>query len=98
MSDSEGSGSTPAAQPRRRVKTSLLARGESMLWITGGSLVLGVVMIIGLLLLVVYLGMGTFWPRELQRVSLEPMAEGARSRFADRKRAASAAVLMMKVA
>lgn len=70
----------PGAPAPKRGRTSLLARGESMLWITGGSLVLGVVMIIFLLGLVLSLGMGTFWPRELQRVELLPMTESGQER------------------
>jgi phosphate transport system permease protein len=58
----------PAARVRRG--TSLLAHGENMLWLTGGALALGSVMIIGLLALVVYQGATTFWPRPLVEVTL----------------------------
>jgi phosphate transport system permease protein len=41
-----------------------------MVWLTGGSLAICVVMILGLLALVVYQGVGTFWPRPLVTVEL----------------------------
>jgi phosphate transport system permease protein len=50
--------------------TSLLAYGENMVWVTGGSLAICVVMIVGLLALVVYQGIGTFWPKPLVTVEL----------------------------
>lgn len=50
---------------RKRSKSSLFAAGEPMVWMTGGSLVLSVLMITGLLLLILCAGMSTFWPRPL---------------------------------
>ncbi|MFI4873737.1 MAG: hypothetical protein ACIALR_00245, partial [Blastopirellula sp. JB062] len=47
---------------------SLLAQGEPMVWLTGGSLALCLLMIFGLLSLVVYNGMRTFWPGRLYQV------------------------------
>ena len=52
---------------RKRSKASLFSQGEPMVWLTGGGLVISLLMIVGLLLLVVYQGMGTFWPSELPR-------------------------------
>jgi phosphate transport system permease protein len=49
-------------QPGAKSKTSVLAQGQPMVWLTGGGLVVCLAMIIGLLALVVYQGMGTFWP------------------------------------
>ncbi len=43
--------------------TSLLARGEPAVWLTGGALAVCCVMIVGLLALVVWQGARTFWPR-----------------------------------
>jgi phosphate transport system permease protein len=63
----------PAAErgPRRtHGGTSLLAQGESMIWLTGGSLAVCLVMIVGLLALVVYQGATTFWPKPLVEVEL----------------------------
>ena len=45
----------------RRV-TSLLAHGEPMVWLTGGALGLALVMIAGLLGLILFNGLRTFWP------------------------------------
>jgi phosphate transport system permease protein len=61
----------PAAAParpalRRRSRSasqsSLLARGEPMLWITGGALALALAMIVGLVGLILWKGSTTFWP------------------------------------
>lgn len=65
----------PRPMRRRRERSagglggnSILARGEPMLWLTGGSLVICVVMIIGLLGLILYQGIITFWPIPVVRV------------------------------
>lgn len=63
---SSGSGS----KGRRRSRTSLLARGESMMWLTGGALALCLVMITGLLALIVFQGVSTFWPTPVVKVTL----------------------------
>jgi len=55
---------------RRRGRTSLLARGEPMIWLTGGGLALSLLMIVGLLLLIFYQGLFTFWPSEVVSVRL----------------------------
>ncbi|GIW79858.1 MAG: phosphate transport system permease protein PstA [Gemmatales bacterium] len=57
-------------RPPRRIKarTSLLAHGEHMVWLTGGALVLAFVMIIGLLVLVFWQGGMTFWPKPIYEV------------------------------
>ncbi|MEJ2720913.1 MAG: hypothetical protein P8181_07200, partial [bacterium] len=54
----------PPARRRRvkRGKTSLLAHGEPMVWLTGGALAVCLVMIVGLLGLIVVQGASTFWP------------------------------------
>jgi phosphate transport system permease protein len=54
---------------RTRARTSLLAHGEPMVWLTGGALVVCIAMIVGLLSLVVVLGLSTFWPGDV--VSLQ---------------------------
>ena len=51
--------------PRRRAFNpgrSLPARGEPMIWLTGSSLCICLVMVLALLSLVVWQGIGTFWP------------------------------------
>ncbi len=57
----------PLLQTRRR--SSLFARGEPMVWMTGGALVLSIAMIIGLLLIVIVRGGQTFWPQKLKKVA-----------------------------
>ena len=57
-------------RPRRKKANPLLARGEPLLWLTGGGLWLSVLMIIGLLGLVLYNGFTTFWPQEVVRVQM----------------------------
>ena len=52
---------------RKRSRASLFSQGEPMVWLTGGGLVISLLMIVGLLLLVLYQGMGTFWPSDLPR-------------------------------
>jgi phosphate transport system permease protein len=58
------------AQRRRRQgpASSVLSRGEPMQWLTGGGLVISVLMIIGLLVLIVWQGAATFWPQPLLRI------------------------------
>ncbi len=47
------------------------ASGEPMIWLTGGALVLCIVMIVGLVSLVVYNGSRSFWPRAIERVEMK---------------------------
>ena len=62
-----GRGSGPATQ-RRRARASLFAHGEPMVWLTGGGLVLALVMIVGLLSRSSSRGCTTLWPVPLVRV------------------------------
>ena len=59
-------------QTRARHKASpiatLSARGEPMVWLTGGALAISLIMVVGLLALVIYQGIGTFWPQPVVRV------------------------------
>lgn len=57
-----------SARPRRR--TPLSARGEPMVWLTGGALVACLVMILGLVGMIIANGMRTYWPRPIERVTL----------------------------
>ncbi|MEX1025683.1 MAG: phosphate ABC transporter permease PstA [Planctomycetota bacterium] len=61
---------TPPPQPtrdrssrfrRQRSRSSLLTYGEPWVWLTGGALVLAIAMIAGLLSLVLWQGLSTFW-------------------------------------
>ena len=49
----------------------LSARGEPFLWTMGGTLVLGIIMIIGFLFLVLWNGIMTFYPNPLVKVTLD---------------------------
>ena len=50
-------------------KSSLLFQGEPMLWLTGGALILSLVMIFGLIFLVLANGVTTFWPKPLPEIT-----------------------------
>ncbi|MBI5504929.1 MAG: ABC transporter permease subunit, partial [Deltaproteobacteria bacterium] len=57
----------------RRVRgagRSIRAHGEPLLWLTGGGLATALLMILGLVALVVYQGVGTFWPSAVVRYQL----------------------------
>ncbi|MEM6454572.1 MAG: phosphate ABC transporter permease PstA [Acidobacteriota bacterium] len=53
---------------RPRARTSLFAAGEPMVWLTGGALIICLVMVVGLLSLVLYQGLSTFWPQPVIKV------------------------------
>jgi len=66
---------TPEAPPVSKVRgarssaaASVLAHGEPMLWLTGGGLAICLVMVLGLLGLVLWQGLTTFWPSPLVRL------------------------------
>ena len=54
-------------RPRR---ADLRAHGEPQRWAMGGALALGIALILGFLLLVVWNGIATFWPRPIALVTL----------------------------
>lgn len=58
------SGAKPASVRvrRPRVGNSLTATSEPMIWLTGGALAFSLAMIVGLLVLVLFRGLSTFWP------------------------------------
>ncbi len=58
----------PPRRPRKARASTLTAYGEPMLWLTNGGLAVSLVMIVGLLLLVVYSGITTFWPQAIVKV------------------------------
>jgi ABC-type phosphate transport system permease subunit/ABC-type phosphate transport system auxiliary subunit len=65
----------PACCHRRRPRVShpgiaLTARGEPLVWLTGGALAVSLLMIVGLLGLIVFQGTVTFWPRPIDKVEL----------------------------
>lgn len=53
-----------------RPSHSIRAYGEPMLWLTGAGLATALLMIAGLLALVIYQGVGTFWPSAVMRYDL----------------------------
>ncbi len=65
MSDTN---TTHAVHARRRTLPSAI--GEPMVWLTGGALVVCLLMIVMLVLLVVVNGSKTFWPRAIDQVTL----------------------------
>jgi phosphate transport system permease protein len=58
------------AGPRDATVWDFKARGEPFLWGLGGALAFGVLMIAGFLVLILYNGAATFWPRPIQVVKL----------------------------
>jgi len=63
-------GPGPRVGRRRRggAASSLLARGEPMMWFTGAGLAICLGMIVGLLSIVLYQGTATFWPDAVTQV------------------------------
>ena len=59
----------PKRTRRQRAQVSLYAQGEPMIWLTGGGLVIAILMIAGLLALVVGQGMASLWPRPVVRLT-----------------------------
>ena len=46
------------------------AGGEPFVWLTGGALTLALLLVVGLISLIVYNGMGFFWPKAVVRMTL----------------------------
>ncbi len=61
---------TSAFRVRKRM-TSLAARGEPMVWLTGGCVVFAAVMIVTLLVFILMQGFATFWPMPIEQVSFK---------------------------
>jgi len=59
-----------ARRARRRKRADLRAHGEPQRWATGGALMLGVLLILGFLLLVLWNGLATFTPGPIAVVHL----------------------------
>jgi ABC-type phosphate transport system permease subunit len=65
----------PARRRQGRLRTqnsggaqSLLAQGESLVWLTGGALFFCLTMIVGLLALIIAQGAPTFWPQPVVQI------------------------------
>ncbi len=68
---STASGVAPVTKrARRRFSADLSALGEPALWGFGGALALGIILIAGFLMVVLYNGATTFWPKPIERVEL----------------------------
>ncbi|MEQ8318611.1 MAG: ABC transporter permease subunit [Phycisphaerales bacterium] len=67
-----GGGAVPTNKPAtiERRSTPPSALGEPMIWLTGAALVVSLVMIVGLVAMIVTQGLTTFWPRPIERVTL----------------------------
>ncbi len=63
--------SGPPDHERHQRQTPLAARGEPAVWLTGAALGLAIVMIVALIAVVVWRGGATFWPREIQKITLQ---------------------------
>lgn len=59
----------PGAGRARNYATDLAARGEPMVWAMGGSLAIGLLMIVGILGLIAWMGFTTFWPQPVAVVT-----------------------------
>ena len=46
------------------------SKDDALIWMSGGALVLGFLMVAGLILVIVVHGLGGFWPRELTRYAM----------------------------
>jgi phosphate transport system permease protein len=51
--------------------TTLSAHGAPLVWLTGGALAMAIFMIVGLLVLVVYQGLQTFWPTFVVQLTID---------------------------
>jgi phosphate transport system permease protein len=67
----ESTSPSPAAAPMRRriFSRSLTPHGEPLVWLSGGALAFALLMIVGLLGLILYQGLLTFWPLPIVRVT-----------------------------
>jgi phosphate transport system permease protein len=61
---------TSVENVKRRRNCDFKARGEPFLWILGGTLVIGLIMITGFVTLILYNGLLTFYPNRIEVVNL----------------------------
>ncbi len=75
----------PKVQSRRAARSDLTARGEPFLWGFGGALALGLIMVFGFLIMVLWNGLITFYPKPVQVLTLKDgkriAGEPSRSEF-----------------
>jgi phosphate transport system permease protein len=65
-----------------KARSAVRASGESLVWLCGAGLSLGLLMVIGLLGVIVMNGASVFWPREVVQMKY---AEGSSANFMDSK-------------
>jgi ABC-type phosphate transport system permease subunit len=65
---------SPSKWQARSRSTPLASRGEPMVWLTGGALAVCAVMVVALLAIVLVGGARAFWPRTIERVTLNDRA------------------------
>jgi phosphate transport system permease protein len=53
-----------------RQHKSFWSSGEPFIWLTGGALTLALLLVVGLITLIVWNGMGFFWPKDVVRLTL----------------------------
>ena len=70
MSPPEPAADRPARRPRGGAARSVVAGGEPAVWLSGAALAICLAMIGGLLGLILWNGVGTFWPGELVQITL----------------------------
>jgi phosphate transport system permease protein len=68
--DEAASDAQSIAPQRKSMVWDFKARGEPFLWLFGGGLCVGIAMIIGFMVLIVYNGILTFYPRPIEVVML----------------------------
>jgi phosphate transport system permease protein len=61
--------STPTSRRSGSLRTSQLAYGQPWVWLFGGTLVVCLAMIIGLLILILSNGLPTFWPKPIVAIT-----------------------------
>jgi len=75
----------PKVQSRRAARSDLTARGEPFLWGFGGALALGLIMVFGFLIMVLWNGLIAFYPKPVQVLTLQDgkriAGEPSRSEF-----------------
>lgn len=71
---SQSDSATPTKTASSRQRSTIWdfkARGEPFVWSLGGALAVGILMIVGFILLVLYNGVSTFYPRAIEVVELK---------------------------
>jgi len=57
-----------ASSPKSFATTGRSRKGEPLVWLTAAGLAIGVTLVVGLLVLIVAKGTGSFWPRKLVQI------------------------------